>query len=101
MVVCNPDKIDEKGYHVAPDLVVEVVSPSSRMNDYIMKLSKYAASGVKEYWIVDPDSRITSVYTFDNDRNDGGFDLKQYAFDKPVPSYIYRGLSIAMEEEIQ
>jgi hypothetical protein len=54
-----------------------------------------------QHWIVDPDSRITSVYTFDNDRNDGGFDLKQYAFDKPVPSYIYRGLSIAMEEEIQ
>jgi Uma2 family endonuclease len=43
MVVCDPGKIDEKGCHGAPDLVVEVVSPSSRMNDYKMKLSKYAA----------------------------------------------------------
>ncbi|MCR5232792.1 MAG: Uma2 family endonuclease [Lachnospiraceae bacterium] len=101
MVICDKDKLDEKGCHGAPDMVVEVVSPSSRKNDYILKLSKYATTGVREYWIVDPDSRITCVYTFEKDRDDGGFDLKQYDFDKPVESNIYPGLSILMTDGLQ
>jgi Uma2 family endonuclease len=99
-VICDPEKIDEKGCHGAPDLTVEVVSPTSRTVDYIRKLDKYASTGVREYWIVDPETRVTSMYIFDNDRGDGSFDLKQYGFDEELRSGIYPDLTIKLTDVI-
>ena len=46
----------------APDLVVEIVSPSSRRHDTVLKLGLYRRAGVGEYWIVDPEARRLTVY---------------------------------------
>ena len=54
MVICDPNKVDEKGCHGAPDWVIEIVSLSSRMRDYLQKANLYMNNGVREYWIVDP-----------------------------------------------
>lgn len=66
MVVCDRDKIKPDGVHGAPDLVVEVLSPSTAKNDRTHKKDIYAKCGVREYWIVSPSERIVEVY-----RNNG------------------------------
>ena len=66
-VICDQSKLDEKGCHGAPDWVIEIVSPSSKPRDYMTKLFKYRTAGVREYWIVDPDKQMTTVYGFEKD----------------------------------
>lgn len=61
-VVCDQSKIHEKGCIGAPDLVVEVLSPSTALKDKRVKLRHYRLSGVLEYWIVDPFNQIVEVY---------------------------------------
>jgi len=65
MVVCDPDKIKPDGVHGAPDLVVEVLSPSTAKNDRAHKKEVYAKCGVREYWIVDPANKSVEVYRAD------------------------------------
>ena len=60
-IICDSDKLSDRGCEGAPDLVIEVVSPSSRRMDYIRKNALYTDAGVREYWIVDPDSEQTTV----------------------------------------
>ena len=66
-VICEKEKLDEKGCHGAPDWVIEVVSPSSKKLDYSIKLFKYRTAGVKEYWIIDPEARQVQIRDFEND----------------------------------
>jgi len=61
-VVCNKNKMKQRGIYGAPDLVIEVVSPGSSIKDYIDKLGVYMKYGVKEYWIVNPLTKKISVY---------------------------------------
>ena len=85
LVVCDRDKLDDKGCHGAPDLVVEVVSPSSVRMDYYIKLFKYRTAGVREYWIVDSMKQRVQVYDFANN------DMMEYTFSDDVPVGIYEG----------
>lgn len=64
-VICDRNKISDRGCEGAPDLVIEVVSPSSRKMDYTIKNTIYAESGVREYWIVDPAKERTAVYQYE------------------------------------
>lgn len=68
MIVCNPDILDEDGVHGAPDLVVEVLSPSTAKFDRGDKKDTYERAGVKEYWIVDTFSKFIEVYYNQNNR---------------------------------
>lgn len=62
MVVCDRDKIRRDGVHGAPDLVVEVLSPSTAQYDRGRKMRVYAQCGVREYWIVSPGDRTVEQY---------------------------------------
>lgn len=62
VVVCDPLKLDDKGCKGAPDLVIEILSPSSVSIDHVTKLHLYEKHGVKEYWIVHPTDKIIMVY---------------------------------------
>ena len=62
MVVCDPDKLRRKGVYGAPDLVVEVLSPSTARNDKGHKRKAYERCGVREYWIVDPANKAVEQY---------------------------------------
>lgn len=66
-VICDTSKLEEKGYHGAPDWIIEVVSPSSKARDYLTKLIKYQQAGVREYWIVDAEIKIVTVYRFEQE----------------------------------
>ncbi len=61
-IICDKDKIKHNGIHGAPDLVVEVLSPSTITNDRGVKKDAYERAGVKEYWIVDPTAKSIEVY---------------------------------------
>lgn len=90
-VICDNSKLDDKGCHGAPDWVIEIVSPSSKPRDYMTKLFKYRTAGVREYWIVDPDKQMVTVYGFEKET------VEQYNFDEDVPVGIYEGFSIAVK----
>ena len=62
MIVCNRDIMKHDGIHGAPDLVVEVLSPSTAKNDRWKKRAAYGRAGVKEYWIADPMNCTIEVY---------------------------------------
>ena len=59
-MICDADKLTDKGCTGAPDWIIEIVSPGSRRMDYYTKLFKYTA-GVREYWIVDPEKNRMSI----------------------------------------
>lgn len=65
-VVCDRDKLDDHGCKGAPDLVVEILSPSTRRHDRLVKLGLYQRAGVREYWIVDPEYKSVQVFTLDS-----------------------------------
>ena len=68
VVVCDMDKIDDKGCNGAPDLVIEILSPSTARYDRVYKFRKYQKAGVREYWIVDPETKTVQVCILDNGR---------------------------------
>ena len=67
-VVCDRTKLEERGCVNTPDLVIEVLSPSSVSRDKIKKLRLYEKVGVPEYWIVDPINRYVDVYILENEK---------------------------------
>ena len=86
VVVCEREKIKRRVVYGAPDLVVEVLSKSTRKKDMVTKLSKYCFAGVREYWTVDPDKKEITVYDFEND-----LDCRHYDQSAPVPVTIFGG----------
>lgn len=62
MVVCDLDKLDDRGIKGAPDLVVEIISPSTAKRDITVKHQLYQRYGVKEYWLLYPNDRTLLVY---------------------------------------
>lgn len=87
-VICAPAKLTDKGCNGAPDWIIEIVSPGSRRMDYLVKLFKYRTSGVREYWIVDPEKNRILIYNFETE-DTGDFTLKD-----TVKVGIYDDLSI-------
>lgn len=71
MIVCNPDIIGEQHIDGAPDLVVEILSPRTYQRDWTIKKDVYAKYGVREYWIIDPNTKIVAVHVL----KDGQYEL--------------------------
>ena len=87
MVICGEYDENSIRYEGAPELVVEILSPSSRSKDMVLKLYKYQNAGVKEYWIIDPKHRIVYVHQF----TDEDYAPKQYNFGTEIPVGISAG----------
>ena len=66
-VVCDPKKLDDVGCKGAPDLIAEVLSPSTQRHDQLVKLNLYQRAGVKEYWIADPENKTVRVMLLTSD----------------------------------
>ena len=95
-VICDETKLTDKGCVGAPDWIIEIVSPSSRQTDYIRKLTLYECSGVREYWIINPDSRTVRTYLFTAGENDTY--TREYVFDDFIPVQICDGFSIRISD---
>lgn len=92
-IICDKDKLDDKGCNGAPDWVIEIVSPSSRRMDQLIKLIKYREAGVREYWIVNPEKQTILTYFFEGEE-----DSIQFDFTEDIPVRIYDGWSINIAE---
>jgi Uma2 family endonuclease len=62
LVVCESSRLDRRGVRGAPDLVVEVLSPSTASHDHVRKRRVYERAGVREYWLVHPVDRMVTIY---------------------------------------
>ncbi len=87
-VICDKNKLDERGCNGAPDWIIEVVSPTSRPMDYNKKLFKYRTAGVREYWIVDYERDLITVYDFEHD------EMTDFTLKEKVKAGIYEDLEI-------
>ena len=95
-VICDLSKLDERGCIGAPDLIVEVLSPSTLKYDWNYKFNLYEAAGVREYWIVDPQAKVVNVFLL---QSDGKYDLGTvYNCNQKAPVHIFEGLEIDLNE---
>ena len=91
VVVCDKSKVDRYGVHGAPDMVVEVLSPSTQERDWGEKLALYRKAGVREYWIVDPAGRFVAVHVL----RDGKYGAPMfYTALAKVPVSLWDGFSM-------
>ena len=65
-VICDPSKIRPEGIVGAPDLVIEILSPSTVRTDKLRKFDLYKREGVREYWIVEPVHQVVHVYSLED-----------------------------------
>ncbi|MDR3303141.1 MAG: Uma2 family endonuclease, partial [Treponema sp.] len=92
IVVCNRAKLGRLSYNGVPDLVVEILSPSTAWKDRGEKCALYERAGVKEYWIVDPQKKTVRVHLLQN----GAYASRTYTADEAVPVAVLFGCVIDM-----
>jgi len=93
MVICDKNKIGPEGCRGAPDLVIEILSPSNTAIEMERKFSLYQEAGVREYWIVDSKNNILRVHCF----QDSAVLTKTYKSPDAVPVAVLPGFSIELE----
>lgn len=67
LVICDKHGLTNNKYIGAPELIIEILSPSNQAHDLVFKLNLYMQAGVNEYWIVNPMLQIIQVYELDKD----------------------------------
>ena len=93
-VVCDENRRGHEGCRGAPDLVIEILSPSNTAIEMERKLKLYQEAGVREYWVVDPENNGLTVYRF----QEGAILTYTYKRDAVVPVGIFSGLHITLEQ---
>lgn len=92
-VICDKNKLTDRGCSGAPDWIIEITSPSTQGHDYLKKLWLYQKYNVREYWIVNPSAKSVMVYDFEHGDSAG------YSFDDQIPVTIYdANLKICMSD---
>jgi Uma2 family endonuclease len=86
--------LDGTGCIGAPDMVIEITSPSTARRDKTLKFDLYLSAGVREYWIVDPDSKSVSIHVL----KDGEYTAAAYADTDTVGVHILNGCTIDLPE---
>ena len=92
-VICDHNKLTDRGCTGAPDWIIEIVSPSSSRMDYYKKMNLYLDAGVRVYWIVDPIRERTTVCDFSEDNVP-----VMFTFSQPVAVSIYPDLEICIDD---
>ncbi|AYW36198.1 Uma2 family endonuclease [Capnocytophaga canimorsus] len=93
-IICDLSKLDERGCIGAPDLVVEILSSSNSKKEMKEKFQLYEESGVKEYWIIDPNQESVLVNVLEN----GKYHTQNPIVDDDVNSIIFPNLKIHTDE---
>ena len=91
LVVCDRERLDERGLRGAPTLAIEILSPSTLRNDRLVKFHMYERAGVPEYWIADPERGMVTVHVLDEGNYPSG---AVYLRDAAVPVTVLPGCVI-------
>ncbi|MCL2221715.1 MAG: Uma2 family endonuclease [Oscillospiraceae bacterium] len=95
MVVCDKSKLsDGKGVVGAPDLIIEILSPSNPNHDRVTKYKKYCETGVREFWIVDPEEKNVAVNTLSDEK----YTTRIYGATDKIPVHVLPGCIIDLTE---
>jgi Uma2 family endonuclease len=92
-VICDEEKRGPEGCRGAPDLVVEILSPSNTADEYIRKFNLYMRAGVREYWIVSPAFKTVQSFIL----RDSLYTGTVYGSGAVLPSLVLPGLSISLD----
>ena len=95
-VICDLSKLDERGCCGAPDMIAEILSPSSAKKDVTEKFNLYEEHGVKEYWIVHPSEKAINVYLLQEDEKYDNGTL--YEFEGKVPVHVFDNYLIDLDD---
>ncbi|MDR1802977.1 MAG: Uma2 family endonuclease [Treponema sp.] len=93
-IICDMEKRGEEGCRGAPDLVVEILSPSNTATEMQRKFKLYKEAGVREYWVVDPETKSLTVHLF----QENATLTYTYGSDGKAPVSILQGLNISLDE---
>ena len=94
VVICDRSKIDDKGCNGAPDMVIEILSPSTARHDKLVKFQLYQNAGVREYWIVDPDTKTVQAHVLES----GRYFTAAYGDADTAPVYVLDGCTINLTD---
>ena len=94
-VVCDAEKIDERGCIGAPDLVIEILSPGNTQKEMGIKFDLYEESGVKEYWLAQPQDKVILVYVLKDGKYYG---LKPFTAEDAISSFLFPNLIFKVSE---
>jgi len=93
-VICDRSKLDDHGCVGAPDLIIEVLSPSTSRHDRMVKFNVYLHAGVREYWVVDQKDKSVSVHILDN----GRYVTSVYGETDNLPAHVLPGCEICLKD---
>jgi Uma2 family endonuclease len=94
MVICDKNKIGPEGCRGAPDLVIEILSPSNTAIEMERKFTLYRDVGIREYWIVDPVNNSIKVHRFQGEL----IITNTYGATGAIPVSIFPDFSIALNQ---
>jgi len=94
-IICDKSKLDEQGCNGAPDLIVEILSPSNSKYDLNTKFDLYEEAGVLEYWIVNPMEKTILVYSLKDGKYYG---LSPKTEDNEIASILFPEMKFHLEE---
>jgi Uma2 family endonuclease len=92
VVVCDSAKLGKEGCRGAPDIVIEILSPSNSAIEMLRKRNLYRDAGVREYWQVDPENRLIEVYRLKN----GEYELQMLKSTDTLYSAVLPGLELPL-----
>ena len=93
-VICDEKKRGPEGCRGAPDLVAEILSPSNTADEYVRKFKLYMEAGVREYWILEPESKTVQAFVFQNNAYTG----RIYKAGEALPSTALEGLVVTLRD---
>lgn len=94
-VICDIEKLDEQGCNGSPDLVVEVLSPGNSKHEMNTKFELYEQAGVREYWIIQPETKLVLLYVLDNGIYKG---LRPFIEGQTFNSVVFPELEVVVDE---
>jgi Uma2 family endonuclease len=95
-IICDKNKLDKRGCIGAPDWIIEILSPGNSKKEMKEKFEIYEESGVREYWLVQPDDKAVFVYVL----NEVGkyIGLQPFTEDDIAPSFVFPDLQINLKD---
>ncbi|MDR0495496.1 MAG: Uma2 family endonuclease [Treponema sp.] len=93
LVVCDKGKLGKGSVNGVPDLVIEIMSPSNTHRELFLKFQYYLEAGVREYWVIDPETKKVNVHVHEN----GHYITTLYKENAHIAVSVVPGLEIALD----